>query len=85
MTSGPNHDELRARERRTLNGLTLEQQHGVETAVAFACECGALACSAHICLTPAEFAAFRRNFRAFVVVPGHDTPRRPDQVIAPTR
>ena len=74
MTSGIQRDELRARERRALNALTLEEQLAgpAEDSVSFACECGAPTCNARVRLTPGEFAAFRRNFRAFIVAPGHE-------------
>ena len=74
MTGGPPPDELRARERRALNTLTLDEQpaEASRESVSFACECGAPTCNARVRLTPGEFAAFRRNFRAFIVAPGHD-------------
>lgn len=72
--SRPWPDELRARERTALNAVTLERQLAlaVEEPVPFACECGAATCRARISLTPADLEAFRRNFRAFVVAPGHE-------------
>jgi hypothetical protein len=71
-------DELRARERRALNAITLDEllARAPTEAASFACECGAPCCNARVRLTPSEFAAFRRNFRAFIVAPGHVEPVR---------
>jgi hypothetical protein len=66
-------DELRAREQRALNGITLDERlvHAPDEPTEFGCECGQLGCIARIRLTPRELAGFRRNFSAFVVTPAH--------------
>ncbi len=66
-------DELRARQQRALNGITLDERlvHAPDEPAEFGCECGRLRCSERIRLTPREFAGFRRSFSAFVVAPAH--------------
>jgi hypothetical protein len=73
-TSGIGTAELRARERRALNEVTLDERlaRAPEEPTAFACECGELSCKAHVRLTPGQFAAFRQDFRGFVVAAGHE-------------
>jgi hypothetical protein len=74
MISGVGPNELRARQRRALNEITLEERmaRAPEEPADFDCECGRPQCDARIRLTPREFAAFRRNFSAFVVAPEHE-------------
>jgi hypothetical protein len=69
-------DELRAREQRALNAITLEERlsHAPEEPVDFRCECGDLRCTARIRLTPSALATFLHSFRGFVVAPGHQFP-----------
>ena len=76
MIGAPPADELRAREQRALNAITLEERliHAPEKPVDFGCECGDLRCTAHIRLTPRELAAFRHSFSGFVVASGHQFP-----------
>lgn len=73
MISAVPGDELRARERRALNGITLDEllARAPDEPADFACECGDLGCRARVQLVPSELAAFRRSFSAFVVAPGH--------------
>jgi hypothetical protein len=74
VTSGVGQVELRARERRALNEITLDEQkdRAPDEPAEFDCECGQPRCGARIRLTPRMFEAFRRDFRAFVVAPGHE-------------
>ena len=73
MISGIGGDELRARERRALNEITLDERlpRTPDEVARFACECGRLGCTAMVRLTPREFAAFRQNFHGFVVATNH--------------
>jgi hypothetical protein len=76
MIASVGGDELRAREQRGLNAITLEERliHAPEEPVDFRCECGDLRCTARIRLTPRELAAFLHSFRGFVVASGHQFP-----------
>jgi len=87
MISGVNATELRARQRRALNEITLDEraERAPEELADFDCECGHSRCDALIRLTPREFAAFRRNFRGFVVAPGHEALGRPQRDCAGVR
>jgi hypothetical protein len=74
MISGVNGNELRARERRALNEITVDERVPLtpDEVTRFACECGELGCRAVIRLTPREFAAFRQNFKGFIVATDHE-------------
>ena len=76
MIGGASGDELRAREQRALNGITLEERlvRAPDEPADFGCECGDLRCTARIRVMPRELAAFRRNFTGFVVAAGHQLP-----------
>lgn len=79
MIASVTGDELRAREQRALNAITLDERliHAPEAPVDFGCECGDLRCSARVRLSPRELAAFRHSFSGFVVAPGHQFPADP--------
>jgi hypothetical protein len=66
--------ELRARQRRNLNDLACDSlvSEAPDEPVDFDCECGRTGCRARVRLTPREFSLFRRDFRGFVVAPGHE-------------
>ena len=66
--------ELRARQRRNLNDLARDSlvTEAPDEPTDFDCECGRRDCEAQVRLTPREFSVFRREFRGFVVAPGHE-------------
>lgn len=77
MISGVGGDELRARQRRALNGITVDELivRAPDEPADFGCECGHRRCTARIRVTPRELAAaFRRNLSGFVVAAGHQVP-----------
>ena len=78
MTSGVDPAELRARQQRALNEITLDERvtDAPQEPTDFACECGDSRCRARIRLTPRAFAAFRRDFGGFVVASGHELAAR---------
>ena len=82
MISGVDTAELRARQRRALNEITLDERatRAPHQPTDFDCECGDPQCDARIRLTPREFGAFRRNFNGFVVAPGHELGRDLERV-----
>ena len=77
ISTAPGTNELRAREQRALNAITLDERlaRAPHEVAEFACECGQLGCRARIRLVPSELAAFRREVGAFVVAPGHEPVR----------
>lgn len=76
MISEVGGDELRARERRALNGITVDELivRAPDAPADFGCECGRRRCTERVRVTPRELAAFRRNFSGFVVAAGHQLP-----------
>jgi len=73
MISSADPAELRARQRRAVNEITLDERamRSPQEPTDFECECGDPDCHARIRLTPSAFAAFRRDFSGFVVATAH--------------